>query len=222
MFLGTLQVKRPVQRKRNESIAAAAGIGAGLMLVFLLVLQSLTGSGLFTTRTVTVTTVTTSDPYEQVSEAYANHISQFNAAYRPCEPCGGDASKNTVSEITSGYESNATVQWVGRESPGGVNGSSPFSGSDISIQFVSFLSTFNRNFSLSIEFQSLPETKGSDMWMINSTLNFQGYNAIEGNEKGTIVAEDVYQQGGGSSWLISTENWNFTQWSVQDYVNFGY
>jgi hypothetical protein len=48
------------------------------MLIILLVLQSLIGSGLFSTRTVTVA-VTTSDAYEQVSDAYAYHLMELNA-----------------------------------------------------------------------------------------------------------------------------------------------
>ena len=75
------------------------GIGAALALTILIVLQSFIGSGLFGARTVTV--VTTSDDYkfEQVSNAYANHLAQFTT--------------RSIPAIVSGYESNATVEWTG-------------------------------------------------------------------------------------------------------------
>jgi hypothetical protein len=58
-------MKRSGTQSAHTSLLLSAG--AAIMLIVLLVLQSLIGSGLFSTRTLTVT-VTTSDAYEQVSD----------------------------------------------------------------------------------------------------------------------------------------------------------
>jgi len=59
---------------QGSSKGAFIGIGAGLTLIILLVLQSLTGSGLLSTRVVTTTTTaavsTVPDAYQQVASAY--------------------------------------------------------------------------------------------------------------------------------------------------------
>jgi Na+-transporting NADH:ubiquinone oxidoreductase subunit NqrD len=84
-----------MQRERDGILI---GSGAGLTLIILLVLQSFIGSGLFSTRTVTVT-VTNSDAYEQVSDAYAYHLMVLNA--------------RNINAVPGEYESNATVEWRG-------------------------------------------------------------------------------------------------------------
>ncbi len=171
------------------------GAGAGLTLIILLVLQSLIGSGLFSTRTVTVT-VTTSDAYEQVSDAYASHLMQLNA--------------RNINAVASEYESNATVEWVGPVEVGVGN----YSGTaNIKIMLGSSIGKFNGNFSLSNEYQSIGEVKGSNAWMVNSTFNFHGNNPVVGNVNGTVVAQDSYAHV-NDTWLIAWEIWNFTQFNV--------
>ena len=175
------------------------GAGAGLTLIVLLVLQPFIGSGLLSTRTVTVT-VTTSDACEQVANAYANHLKQLSA--------------RNIPALLSGYESNATIEWTGATEAGIGN----FSGStDIDILLTSFFATTKFiNFSLSNEYQAIG-VKGT-AWVVNSTFNFQGYNPVVGKVNGTIVAQDVYEHVGDSSWLIVRETWNYTQFNEQYYV----
>jgi len=176
--------------------------GAAAVLVALLVLQSLFGSGLLTTKTVTVT-ATTSDAYEQVDNAYANHLEQLSA--------------RNIPAIPSGYASNATVDWTG-VTPG-MTGNNPglagnYSGSaSIAILMGSFIGRLS-NFSLANENQILGvEPNGSVV--VNSTFNFRGHDAVGGNINGTVIARDVYERVDGSSWLIARETWNFTQFQGQ-------
>ena len=171
--------------------------GAAVMLVTLLVLQSLLGSGLLNTKTVSVTT---SDPYEQVASAYASHLAQYRAG--------------NMSAVASGYESNATVEWTGVVA--GLTGNYSGAG-NIKILWGSFTGKL-LNFSLSNEYQSVGVTGGVPV--VNSTFNFQGYSTIEGEVNGTVLAQDTYVHV-GNSWLIAYEVWNFTQYYVQFYVRTG-
>jgi hypothetical protein len=178
-------------RRTKDGLLIA--FGAALTLIVLLALQSFLGSGLLGTRTVTVTTP---DAYEQVANAYANHLRQLSA--------------RNIPVLVSGYESNAAIEWTGAAAAGTGN----YSGSDIKILLGSFLTKFI-NFSLSNEYQSIG-VKGN-VSVVNSTFDFQGYNAVVGKVKGAIVAQDVYEHV-GSSWLIARETWNFTQFNEQFFV----
>jgi hypothetical protein len=174
-------------RRTRDGIFVASG--AALMLAALIVVQSLVGSGLFSAKTVTVT-VTAPDPYEQVAGAYASHLAQLSA--------------RNISAVSSGYESNATVEWTGVDPA--LNGNYSGAG-NIKILWGSFIGKL-LNFSLSNEYQSV-RIKGSDS-VVNSTFDFQGYDAAVGELNGTVVAQDTYGPVGGS-WLIAHEAWNFTR-----------
>jgi hypothetical protein len=170
------------------------GVGAAVMLIILLLLQSFIGSGLFGTRTVTVT-VTTSDAYQQVSDAYASHLAHLNA--------------RNMNALASEYESNATAEWVGPVEVGVGNYSGP---KEIVTNLASFLGKFNSNFSLSNDYQSIGKVRGSNSWMVNSTFDIQGYDAAVGRVNGTLFAQDSYAHV-NDAWLIAWEIWNFTQFS---------
>jgi hypothetical protein len=182
-------------RRTREGVLAASG--AAVMLVALLILQSLLGGGLLSTKTVTVT-ATTSDAYEQVADAYANHL--------------GELSARNIPAMVSGYESNATVEWTGVV-PGMTGNYSGAANIKILLQ-GDFTGKF-LNFSLSKEYQSVG-VKGN-VSAVNSTFTFQGYNAVEGETNGTVLAQDTYEHV-GNSWLIAYEIWNFTSFYVQFYV----
>jgi hypothetical protein len=186
-----------MKRRGTQSSHAGllVGAGAAIMLIVLLVLQSLIGSGLFSTRTVTVT-ATNSDAYEQVSEAYANHLMELKA--------------RNINGLPGEYETNATVEWKGvaPELNGNYSGAA-----DVKILWGSFIGKFNSNFSLSNEYQSIGEVKGSNAWMVNSTFNFHGYDVAIGDVNGTVVAQDFYAQA-SDTWLIAREIWNFTQFNM--------
>ena len=166
----------------------------------LIVLQSFTGTGLFSTRTMSVTTT---DSCEQVSNAYANHLAQL--------------STRSIPAIVNGYESNATVDWIGL-TPGMTANSSGIAGnysgsSSIAILTGEFIARL-ANFSLANDSQVLAvEPNGSVV--VNSTFNFRGYDAVGGNINGTVVARDMYERVGDSSWLIARETWDFTQFQGQ-------
>ncbi len=180
-------------RRTRDGILAASG--AALMLAVLLVVQSFVGSGLLSTKTVTAT-VTTTNPNEQVANAYADHLLLL--------PFSG----HYASALASEYEANATIEWTGIEAAGTGN----FSGSNnIEIALGSFIGKFV-NFSFSAESQSI-EAKGN-LSVVNSTLSFRGYSSVVGQVNGLIVAQDVYEHV-GSSLLISRETWNFTQFNEQ-------
>jgi hypothetical protein len=171
-------------------------LGAALVLIVLLVVQSLIGSGLLSTKTVTVT-LTTSNAYEQVASAYASHVAELDSINIPA--------------LASGYQRNATVEWVGMV-PGmvGTYSSEP----NIEILWGSFLGKFI-NFSVSKEHQSIGVE--GNVSVVNSTFDFRAYSSIVGNVNGSVIAQDVYGHV-GSSWLISRETWNFTQFDEQFFV----
>jgi hypothetical protein len=181
-------------RRTKDGLLIA--LGAALMLIVLLVLQSFVGGGLFSMRTVTVSTA---DAYEQVANAYADHLTQMTA--------------RNIPALVSGYESNATVEWTG--GVGGLTGK--YSGStDIGILLTSFFGKLY-NSSLSNEYQSIG-VKG-DVSVVNATFDFQGNSTVVGKVNGTVISRDVYEHAHGSSWLISRETWNFTRFNEQLHIS---
>lgn len=187
------RMRGTASRRTRDGILVASG--AALMLVVLLVLQLLVGSGPPSTKTVTAT-VTTSNPNEQVADAYANHLLLL------------PFSSHYASALVSEYEENATIEWTGIEAAGTGN----ISGSNnIGIALGSFIGKFI-NFSISAKSQSI-EAKGN-VSVVNSTLDFQGHSSVVGQVNGMIVAQDVYEHI-GSSWLITRETWNFAQFNEQ-------
>jgi hypothetical protein len=197
-----------MKKGRTHGVRAGllVGAGAAFMLIVLLVLQSVIGSGLFSTRTVTLT-VTTSDVHEQVSDAYGNHLMELNDTVCIVP---GYCTLVDMGGVVGDYESNATVEWVG---PLDVAGN--YSGSNnIGVMLRSFIGKFNSNFSLSNEYQSIGQVKGSgNTWMVNSTFNVRGYDGVVGDVSGSVVAQDVYAHTNGT-WLIAREIWNFTQFNM--------
>lgn len=168
-------------------------LGAALMIVILLIVQSFVGSGLLSTKTATVT-VTTSDAFERVASAYATHLASLN-------------SRN-IPAVASGYQRNATVEWVG-VGPGltGTYSGMP----NIEILWGSFIGKFV-NFSVSNEYQSIGVD--GNVSMVNSTFDFHAYSSILGGVNGAVIAQDTYEHT-GSSLLIAREVWNFTQFNEQ-------
>jgi hypothetical protein len=121
-----------------------------------------------------------------------------------------ESNARNMSAVGGEYESNATVEWVG---PVDVAGN--YSGSkDIGIMLASFIGKLNSNFSLSNEYQSVGEVRGSNAWMVNSTLNTHGFDAAVGNVSGTVVVKDFThtQTIRGSS--RGKFFWNFTRFNV--------
>jgi hypothetical protein len=140
------------------------------------------------------TTLTTTDAYEQVSEAYASHLAHLNA--------------RDISALPGDYERNATVEFVG-VNPGLVG---QYSGAmNIQILWGSFTGKLV-DFSLSNEYQSI-EVKNSSLSIVNSTFDFEGNDTVIGLVKGSVIAQDVYVHSDGG-WLIDREVWNFTQFNM--------
>ncbi|HVC27518.1 MAG TPA: hypothetical protein VND40_05100 [Nitrososphaerales archaeon] len=183
----------------RERDGILVGTGAGLTLIALLVLQSLVGSGLLSTRTVTstaaITTVSTvPEVYYQVASSYANHLYLLNSSYS--------------FALKSDYESNATIDVRG-VMPGLVGS---YTGqSNISIFLGSFREKF-LNFSVSNESQTIaPE---GSYWVVNSTFEVHAYSSVVGNTDMAIAAEDSYAHV-GNAWLIAHETWNFLKFDEQ-------
>jgi hypothetical protein len=180
------------------SKGAFFGIGAGLTLIVLLVLQSLVGSGLLSTRLVTITTTaavsTVPDAYEQVASSYANHLLLLDSRKIPA--------------LVTGYESNATVEWKGAAI--GMTGNYTGSG-NIGILHGSFTGKF-----IDLSLSNLSQMIGSkgNHWMVNSTFSLHGTGSVVGNFNATIAAQDSYIRA-GETWLISHETWNFLSFNVQ-------
>jgi len=175
------------------------GVGAGVTLIALLFLQSLVGSGLFSTRTVTSTTTVTAvstvpDAFDQVASSYANYLSLLNSS--------------DSAALKSEYEGNATVEWRGA-APGLVGN---YTGqSNIGILIGSFWGKFV-NFSVSNESQTIA-LKGNN-WVVNSTFDVYAYSSVVGNINMSIAAQDSYLHV-GNAWLIAHETWNFLKFNEQ-------
>ena len=185
-----------MQREREGILV---GAGAGLTLIVLLVLQSLIGSGLLSTRTVTTTTTaavsTVPDAYDQVAGANAIHLLLLD-------------SRN-VSALLSEYESNATVEWTGVVPAMARN----YSGSNEIGTLLDDFPGVMANLTLSNESQTILGVRAG-YWVINSTFSWSGYSSRDGFVSGMIDATDSYSQV-GNTWLIARETWNSLYFNCQ-------
>lgn len=179
------------------------GAGAGLMLVVLLVLQTFIGSGLLSTRTVTLTTTVTAslptEDYSQVASAYANHLLMV--------------STRNVTALLSGYESNATVEWTGQAS--GLGGNYTGTGNE-SGSIGRLLGTFPGNMvnlTLSEDSQPTVGVQGNSL-VVGSTFSWNGFNSYDGNISGLVVAQDSFAYS-GNTWLIAHETWTWISFVCQ-------
>jgi hypothetical protein len=182
--------------KRRDGLLVASG--AGLMLIVLLVLQSFVDIGLFT-RTVTTYNAT----YAQVANAYASHLTELN--------------DRNVSALASGYQSNATVEWTGAVTLAGT-----YSGEKNIENLWGGSVGRSINFSVSDEHQSIGASKDDAYVVVNSTFDFRGFFIAGVSNDGSVIpcgpvsgsvnAQDAYENI-NSSWFITREIWNFTQFS---------
>jgi hypothetical protein len=157
------------------------------------------------TTTMTATVSTVPDAYGQVANTYANQLLQLDA-------------RNT-SALTSGYESNATVDWKGYANGLQEGGSftnralrGNYTGSqEISTLLGAFL-TNAEDFLVTNETQTIgPE---GNYWVVNSTFDFAGNSSTIGTFEGAIVAQESYVHV-GNTWLIANEMWNFISYDSQ-------
>jgi len=176
---------------RSRGSGILVGVGAGLALVVLLILQSLVGSGLFSTRTLTSTTTaaasTIPDAYQQVSGTYANHLLLLEA--------------RNVSALVSGYEGNATIEWTG--DAGGLAGN--HTGAYDIAQLLDFFPGKMTNLTVTLENETTIVPQGR-YWVVSSAFEWAGYSTIDGTISGQIVAHDTYVNV-DNLWLIATETW---------------
>jgi len=177
-------------------------LGAATTLIVLLVLQSFIGSGLFSTRTVTVT-ATPPDAYGQVAASYTSRLLLLEA--------------RNVAAVTRGYENNATVRWIWQShevynQSSGCEGT--FTGSAQLAALLGPMLNDQQYFLVSNESQVINPTGGQ--WIVQSEFNFAG-NSTEnhsanppfgGSYEGMVVAQDNYILVGGT-WLIASETWQF-------------
>ncbi len=185
-----------MQRERGGILV---GAGAGLTLIVLLVLQSLIGSGLLSTRTVTETTTaaasTVPDAYDQVAGANAIHLLLLD-------------SRN-ASALLSEYESNATIEWTGVVPAMAGN----YSGSNEIGTLLDDFPGVMANLTLSNESQTMSGVRAG-YWIVNSTFGWSGYSSRDGFVNGVIDATDSYAQV-GNTWLIARETWNSLDFNCQ-------
>lgn len=164
-------------------------------------MQAAGSGGFFGTTTVQVTMPSVSD---QVSSAYANHLSLFS-------------SKN-VSATVSQYTDDANVTYEGQAA--GLQGN--YTGtSDIRILIAADISKTTLFFIANETQPSIQvETMGSGdsvvSVVVNSTFNFRGESPVFGNINGTVSARTTFVPGSASgNWLISNETWNYLSYWVQ-------
>jgi hypothetical protein len=180
---------------RRERDGLLFGVGAALTLGVLIVLQSFIGSGLFSTRTVTVT-ATPPDGYAQVAASYANHLLLLDA--------------RNVAAVTAGYEDNVTVRWIWQSY--GCNGT--YTGSTQLATLLGPMLNDQQYFLVSNESQVI--TPLGRQWIVQSEFNFAGNRTAShsvnppfgGSYYGRLVAQDNYVLV-GHTWLIASETWEF-------------
>jgi hypothetical protein len=183
----------------RERDGILVGAGAGLTLLVLLVLQSLIGSGLLSTRTVTTTTTVTALPtedYSRVASAYTNHLSML--------------SSRNISALLGEYESNATIEWTGQAA--GLAGN--YTGSN---NITRLLGAFpGKMVNLTVSNQDQPIVVGVERnyLVVSSTFDFYGFNPFDGNINGIITAQDSYTNV-SNTWLIVRETWAWISFSCQ-------
>jgi hypothetical protein len=179
------------------------GVGAALTLVVLLVLQSLVGSGLLSTRTVTsTTTITTPLPagyYDQIVAAYSSHLTAVG-------------SRN-VTALLSGYETNATVEWIGNAAGLGGNYTGLGNGSGGIGRLLGYFPGNMVNLTLSQESQPMVGVQGSHL-VAGSTFSWYGFNSYDGDISGIVAAQDSYAHV-GNTWLIASETWTWISFVCQ-------
>ena len=169
------------------------GAGASLALVVLLVLQSFMGSGWLSGKTVTSTTTaatsTIPDAYQQVANAYADHLLLLEA--------------RNVTGLMGGYEDNATIEWTGNmpDLVGTYNGSN-----EIHALLNDSFPGDMVNLTLSNETQTMAGHQGR-YWVVNSVFEWAGYSSRCGVVNGKIAAQDSYVYS-NEAWLIARETWN--------------
>jgi len=175
------------------------GVGAALAILTLLVLQSVTTSGVFGTRTVTVTaTVTTTQQIADVGGAFAEHMLSLG-------------SRN-VSALVSQYEGDANITWTGQASglAGTYIGKGP-----IGVLLGQFFETYANTFTIANVTQTIAVTP-SNLAAVNSTFGFTGWGERWGNTSGAVSAQDYYTYSTtNGAWLISKETWTFLSFDVQ-------
>jgi len=168
-----------------------------------------------TTTAVTTTTLTTTftatstslDASEQVSNSFASHMLFI--------------SERNAFAIVSQYEENATVTWMGNPAPGGLGGFYNGTGVIFLLMNASFISRAG-SYSIGNVTHATVDIS-ADSAVVNSSFDISGQNYNQGFPYGyaatfnsTVSAQDFYvysvSQG---AWLISTETWNFLNFTFQ-------
>ena len=184
----------------GDSDSILIGVGAGFTLIALLVLQSLTGNGLLSTKTVTEIEISavTRTQQQQVIGSFATHMLALQ-------------SRN-VSAFISQYAQNATLTWAGQTL--GLQGD--YNGTD-KIELLISESFIGRANSLTVGnvTQSVVAPSGG-LVKVNSSFGFAGFSPKSGPFNGKVSAQDSFAYSTATnSWLVSHEVWNFTAFDIQ-------
>jgi hypothetical protein len=161
-------------------------------------------STLTSTFTSTFTAPSTSlDAYEQVSNSFASHMLFI--------------SERNPFAIVSQYEENATVTWTGAID--GLQGFYNGTGVIFLLMNASFIGRAG-SFSVGNVTRSVVDMS-ADSAVVNSSFDISGQNYFDfpyyyPGFNGTVSAQDSYVYSASqSAWLISTETWNFFNFTVQ-------
>jgi hypothetical protein len=197
-----------VQRERDGILIST---GAAFMVIVLLVLQSFAGSGLFGTKTVTTTVISTQGATGLVSGLYAEHILLLD-------------SRN-VSAIVNQYEDNATIVWTSEAQCECNSLDGTYTGAaNITLLMKQLLFGTDANgFSFgtkSFVAENLTESvavASNGSVTVDSTFGIMEQSIASGKINGTASAGDSYTYSTASgAWLISRETWDFLSYSVQN------
>lgn len=175
------------------------------------------GSITTTTLTTTFTASSTSlDAYEQVSSSFASHMLFL--------------SERNPFAVVSQYEENAAVTWNGKLAPGGLVGFYNGTGLIFLLMNASFSSGSARilgPFSIGNVTHTVVDIS-ADSAVVNSSFDISGRNISPqvynlgfpyiavASFNGTVSAQDSYVYSASQgAWLISTETWNFLNFTFQ-------
>lgn len=193
------------------------GVGAGLALIVLLVLQSLIGSGLLGTKTVTATATSIQQPAGLASGLLAEHMLLLD-------------SRN-VSAVVGQYEGNATIAWTseGQCECDGLNGDYAGAANITQLMKQLLLGVNANGYGFGTESfmaEDLAQTgavASSVSVMVNSTFVIVEQSIAQGKINGTVSAQDSYAYSATArTWLISRESWDFLSFYVQNPAIAGY
>lgn len=159
-------------------------------------MQSLTGNGIFGTKTLTETSIAT--PTEQATDSFGTHMLALEA--------------RNLTELLGQYEENATVTWTGN-TPGSAG--NYYGEAQLQRLFENSFIVRATTVNVGNLTWSVVATR-SGFASVNSTVGFAGFSPVCGPFSIKVSAQDSFAYSAMKhTWFISNEVWDYTSFDVQ-------